>query len=131
MSFAFVALLGMLPVGLSTFNKSVDAATESQIAQSILTQARQTKFSDLVAFSTVDGKFDFDEQGKQTDDAANRIYFAKVTIYPYDTLTVGAQPVESSNLSQMNGAVVKIVVSKISAPKVKRTISAYVANNGI
>lgn len=46
-SFAFVALFGMLPVGLNAFNNSIDSTMESQIAQSVMSQLRQAKFSQL------------------------------------------------------------------------------------
>ena len=46
-TFAFVALFGMLPVGLNAFNNSIDATMEAQIAQSVMSQLRQAKFSQL------------------------------------------------------------------------------------
>ena len=46
-AFAFVALFGMLPVGLNAFNNSIDSTIESQIAESVMSQLRQAKFSQL------------------------------------------------------------------------------------
>ena len=46
-AFAFVALFGMLPVGLNAFNNSIDATTETQIAQNVISQLKQAKFSTL------------------------------------------------------------------------------------
>jgi type II secretory pathway pseudopilin PulG len=48
-AFAFVALLGMLPVGLNAFNNSIDSTMETQMAQSVMSQLRQAKFSQLYA----------------------------------------------------------------------------------
>lgn len=46
-SFAFVALFGLLPVGLNTFNNSIDSTMEAQIAESVMSQLKQDKFSTL------------------------------------------------------------------------------------
>lgn len=46
-SFAFVALFGMLPIGLNAFNNSIDSTVESQIAESVMSQLRQARFSEL------------------------------------------------------------------------------------
>jgi uncharacterized protein (TIGR02598 family) len=48
-AFAFVALFGMLPVGLNAFNNSIDSTTEAQIAENVMAQLRQEKFSQLYA----------------------------------------------------------------------------------
>ncbi len=48
-AFAFVALFGMLPVGLNAFNNSIDATQETQIAENVMSQLRQAKFSTLYA----------------------------------------------------------------------------------
>lgn len=46
-AFAFVALLGMLPVGLNAFNNSIDSTMETQIAENVMSQLRQAQFSQL------------------------------------------------------------------------------------
>jgi len=46
-AFAFVALFGMLPVGLNAFNNSIDSTIETQIAESVISQLKQAKFSQL------------------------------------------------------------------------------------
>src|SRR5687768_8134911 len=49
--FGFVALVGMIPVGLNTFRSAIDATVGAQIAQSLLTEVRQAKFSELANFN--------------------------------------------------------------------------------
>ncbi len=60
-SFAFVALMGMIPVGLSTFENSIDATMEAQISQRLFSEAQQANFSNLTAL-TADGRF-YDYEG--------------------------------------------------------------------
>lgn len=59
-SFAFVTLLGMLPVGLKTFRESIDVTVQAQMAQQLLTKAQQTPFDRL---AEVEGPYYFDEEG--------------------------------------------------------------------
>lgn len=59
-AFAFVAMMGMLPVGLSAYNNAVDATIEAQIAQKLFSEAQQIKFEDLDSISG--GRF-YDEEG--------------------------------------------------------------------
>jgi uncharacterized protein (TIGR02598 family) len=77
-AFAFVALFGLLPIGLNTFTNSTDSTIESQIAESVTNQVKQEKFSQLYAeFNDTNAKpantapysppapgFYFDEQGR-------------------------------------------------------------------
>ena len=144
-SFAFVALLGILPAGLNHFTHSVDASTESQIAQTILTQARQAQFSTLQQdFATTD-QFNFDEQGNllTSADKSKKVYFADVTgtgpdgpdikVFYKSTMEVGDDPSETSDTYDAKKtalAVVTITVRKVSEPTEKRTLVAYIGNNG-
>lgn len=43
-AFAFVALFALIPMGLTTFRKTVDTTVGSQIAQRVLNEAQQTDF---------------------------------------------------------------------------------------
>lgn len=78
-AFAFVAIMGMLPVGLATFNNAVDATVEAQIAQQVFADAQQVKFADLD--KTGGGRF-FNAEGTQVGSGAtppaNWIYHAVV-----------------------------------------------------
>ena len=50
-SFAFVALFGLLPVGLNAFNNSVDSTMSAQIAENVMSQLKQESFSKLSIFN--------------------------------------------------------------------------------
>lgn len=130
-SVAFVALLGMLPVGLNTLTDSIDASVGSQICQAVVTQARQAKFSDLkTEFSGVDLKFD--EQGKLTQSNAKKIYNVTVNVAYSDGLRPGVTP-DTGKVYDMRTtvlAVLQVKVAKISHPLQVKEYAVYVANNG-
>src|SRR4051794_7542521 len=92
-SFAFVGLLGLIPIGLNSFVKAMDATVEAQIVQRITTVARQAKFSELSKLDSNPGMekgeelpdFYFNEQGSEVVDpeaiSANRyVYTAAVVL---------------------------------------------------
>jgi uncharacterized protein (TIGR02598 family) len=87
-SFALIALFGLLPTGLTTFRSSIDRSVCSQIAQNIISQARQTDFSSLTNssntnFTTPAGSPRlFTEDGDETSDVTKTIYVAKVEVVP-------------------------------------------------
>ncbi len=72
LSFALVGLMGILPVGLSTFHRSTDNSTGAQIAQRLINEAGQTDFSTLVGTvaSTPVVRY-FDNEGNELP-AANK-----------------------------------------------------------
>lgn len=47
-AFAFVAVLGLLPAGLSNFRQAMETSVGSQIAQRIIAEAQQTDFDVLI-----------------------------------------------------------------------------------
>lgn len=59
-AFAFVSIMGMLPVALNAFNRSVDSTIETQIAQRLYANAQQVKFSEI---GTMAGGSVFDGEG--------------------------------------------------------------------
>jgi len=86
-SFALIALFGLLPTGLTTFRSSIDRSVASQIAQNIISQARQTEFSSLSTLATPAGSpKKFTEDGDETTDATKTIYVAKVEVETQVTL---------------------------------------------
>jgi uncharacterized protein (TIGR02598 family) len=77
LSFSFVGILGVIPMGLSTFATAINATVEAQVVQRVTTVARQTKFSQLAKLDANPGKqngeetpdFYFNEHGTQVVDA--------------------------------------------------------------
>ena len=78
-SFAFVALIGLLPTGLTTFRQAMDTSVGAQIAQRIVSEAQETDFQILLASASLKDRGEgaqffrlplryFDEQGNETKD---------------------------------------------------------------
>lgn len=74
-SFAFVALLGLLPAGLSTFRTAIDTSNEARILQALTGKAQLTDYSKLPDLDYENKKeiFYFDEEGSATDTSLNEI----------------------------------------------------------
>lgn len=53
-SFAFVALLGMLPTGISTYKRAMDTTVSAQIAQTITGELQETDFLTLLKATDLD-----------------------------------------------------------------------------
>lgn len=125
-SFALVALIGLLPVGLDTFRRAVDATTTSQIAQELLSSATHAKYSALGQMAGT--PYYFDDQGKSGTgiDATNYVYRADVAVSTSSDI-----PQSSGALANPNLATVKITITKISAPQDARTFQGWVADNGL
>ena len=66
---AFVALLGLLPVGMSTFRGSIDASNEMWIMQNFNSMVQTTDYEDVpgLDFATSKEIFYFDEEGRRVD----------------------------------------------------------------
>lgn len=134
-SFAFVALLGLLPVGLQTYSSAVDATVGTQIAQGVITAARQAKFTELPTLDVNPGAdertpsfpapdYFFDEQGKPgTED--NYIYSAAVTV-ANPAVVPAATAATNPNL-----AAVTVTVRKISTPAQGEDFTVFIADNGL
>ena len=50
-SFAFVAIMGLIPAGLTQFRQAMDTSVGSQIAQRVIFDAEQTDFDTLVDYT--------------------------------------------------------------------------------
>lgn len=50
--FAFVSLLGLVPTGLNTFHQAMDRTVGSTIVQTVMGEAQQTDFDELIEDST-------------------------------------------------------------------------------
>jgi uncharacterized protein (TIGR02598 family) len=89
-AFAFIALLGLLPVGLQTFRQAIDTGNEARIMQTFMSKLEATEFSRIkdLDFEKSDEIFYFDEEGMPTDTstdevptlASQRLYAAKIFI---------------------------------------------------
>lgn len=62
-SFAFIAIFALLPVGMTSFRKALSNSIGTQIVQRIVNEAKQTDFATLIAKPTTT-RF-FDDQGDE------------------------------------------------------------------
>jgi uncharacterized protein (TIGR02598 family) len=79
--FAFVAMFGLLPVGLSTFRQAVDNSVGSQIVQRLINDAQQTDYPELIKISAAQpSRRYFDDQGNEVTSINDSIYTAELTV---------------------------------------------------
>jgi len=78
-SFAFMAILGLLPCGLQTFRKAMDATLEGQIAQHLVGQISQTPYDGL---ADLQGQtYSFDDNGNAVaTDSPDGVYTASIAL---------------------------------------------------
>lgn len=105
-SFAFVGIVGLLPIGLNVSWQASDATVRAQIVQEVISEVQQTDFSvltDATAKSSTDfflsppaanAPFYFDDQGNRITSAGaissgNFIYEAGYAVTPVTTLPAG------------------------------------------
>lgn len=93
-AFAFLAIFGMLPVGLSTFRQAMDNSVGSQIVQRLVGEAQQTDFPALIATPSTLRYFD-DQANEITVDKAY-IYTVEVTVVAPTTLPNTSTPATNS-----------------------------------
>ena len=85
-AFAFIALIGLLPAGLSVFNQTVDSTNEMRISQNLVSMLQSTDFDNLkgdsafasnIYYYDVDGGFLDSEQDPKPNFIPHRIYAAR------------------------------------------------------
>ena len=92
-SFAFIGMVGLIPVGLNDFRESMDTSVGSRIGQQIVNEAQQTDFPVLISAPTIQRYFD--EQGTEVKDIGSSIYTAQVEVAPTTVLPGSAIPATS------------------------------------
>lgn len=101
-AFALVAMLGMVPVGLSSFREAMDASTSSRILQRVSSELRQG-----TNVSPQQPMLYFDEQGDETTaagaDGRKALYYVNTLVKPATGLPGGG----SSSLTTVTVEVVK------------------------
>jgi len=143
-TFSVITLVGLIPLGLTTFHKAVTLSVSSQIVQQVVTDVQQTDFSQLVTSNSQTTQLAlryFDDQGNELSGATapGAIYQVNVVVNTPVTLTGG----NSSNLACLNIDIVsnpgnigltydpttKSVVQNSSQGIYVSRYSAFVANN--
>lgn len=122
-SFAFVALMGLLPCGLQIFRKAMDTTLEGQIVQHLVGKISQTPYDEL---GQLQGRsFWFDEAGGPVpEQSAEGIYSASVSL--------NAQPTLPGSVSYANGGLTGVTItfkrkSETEPAGAARTFVTYIA----
>ncbi len=89
-AFAFVALFGLLPTGLTVYRAAIDSANETWIMQDLNSMVQVTDWKNVrnLGFDASGEIYYYDEEGRQTDTelkqnpamAAQRIYAVKLVV---------------------------------------------------
>lgn len=120
-AFAFVALLGLIPTGLTVFRNAIDCSNEAAIIQNLNSTVQVTEWSqiDSLDFGASGEIYYYDEEGRLTDTEgsgssdkvtkARRLYGAKLLIAPLE------QP--GGDISDLkHGRRVVVVIANIAQP---------------
>ena len=103
-AFAFVALFGLLPIGMTNFRQALDTSLTTQIAQRIINDLKQSDF-DTVAKQTGPSLRYYSEQGDDmtTGNPGSETAVSKNWLY-YGEITVGAPDAKSPPATALPGA---------------------------
>lgn len=131
-SFAFMALLGLLPAGMKVFRESMQSSVTSQIAQRVINEAQQTDFAELIkdaGGSTINSGSGrkavryFDDQATElaanASQQASAIYWVNTRISPGTTLPGTTQA--NSNLAT--------VIVQVALNPSRRNLEGQLQNN--
>lgn len=129
-SFAFVGILGLLPVGLQTSRQAQETSVQSQIAQQVSNEIQLARFTDLdvaVFPGTAFPKY-FDEQGilVEPGNESNSIYTVNILTPPpvtNPTLPGGAVP-------NTHIRILTFGIEKTRSPGITNRFSVMAADNG-
>ncbi len=97
LSFAFVGLLGLLPVGMTTFGKAIDTSVGMQISQRVVDEALLTDFNTFLGKAQAVRYFD--DQANELTSATGAIYYVNVRTLP--AVTVPGATDANSNLAEI------------------------------
>jgi uncharacterized protein (TIGR02598 family) len=115
-SFAFVGMFGLLPVGLSTFRQAIDNSVGSQIVQRLVNEAQQTDYPTLTDPSHSPSTRYFDDQGNEVNSDKDSIYTARISVTKTDDPEIKTQ-------SALKTASLATVTIKLANNPAHKTIS--------
>jgi uncharacterized protein (TIGR02598 family) len=109
-TFSVITLMGMIPMGLTTFHKAAATSVSSQIVQQVVTDVQQSDFSQLVTANSPLTRLSlryFDDQGNElglvggvppASPPPGTVYNVNVVVKTPVVLT-GGSPTDPSNLA--------------------------------
>lgn len=96
-AFAFVAIFGLLPVGMNTFRRAVDYSLGSQIVQRLVNDAMQTDYAELIKVTpAAPSTRYFDDQGNEVTADNDYLYIAELSVVAPTTLPPATNPASPS-----------------------------------
>jgi uncharacterized protein (TIGR02598 family) len=109
-AFGFVAILGLLPTGMSLFRRAMDCSIGAQIAQRVINDAQQTDFSVLIdggsaEIFTKTVRY-FNDQGRELSGPEGAVYHVNTRV-----LIATGLPVTGSTIINPDLATVTIQVA--------------------
>lgn len=128
-SFAFVGIMGMVPVGLKNFRQAIDTNVQSQISQQITAEIQLSRYADLATNGSGSLNFPkyFDDQGGAVASAADPGCVYTVNLDP-------ASPVHptlpGSGAANTNILTLKCAISAKTDSLRTSSFSVVVANSG-
>jgi uncharacterized protein (TIGR02598 family) len=132
MSFSMMGILGLLSVGLTHFQKSMDLTVRSQVTQELMFMLQRTPFKDLTSGSTI--AYFYDSEGRLLSETkkSESVYTAQLAIKSaFDTAT-RVSPTLSYSVLPSQLKAVTITISKTSGPGVHPyEYTTYVSNTGL
>jgi len=132
--FAFISILGLVPIALNTFHKSLDMAVGSQIAQRVTNDSQQTDFDELIASENTVRYFDVqgDEVVPAQGMALSAAQLAKV-LYNVNVCVVPTTVLPGASATNQNLA--KITVQVASNPGNRLLVSGtdklWISHSGV
>lgn len=127
-AFGFVAIMGLVPVGLDTFDRSVKATVEANIAQRFFSEAQQVRFSEVGDLAT-QGRY-YDAEGFEVSQGASpsRSFVYHVVMNPPETLFVDNQSLTTVSIDISKNRTVPDLLAE--APSRVKRFSFMVADVG-
>jgi uncharacterized protein (TIGR02598 family) len=89
-AFAFIAIFGLVPVGLASFRSALDTSVRAQIAQRLVFDAQQADVRKLLSATRQPDRY-FDDEGTEVA-AESSIYTAALRVLPQTELPGGISP---------------------------------------
>ncbi len=144
---AFVPLLGLMPIGLSTSRQAIDTTIEAEIVQQMTSQAQETNFSALTGLNS-NAVVCFDGNGNITT-SSGALYKASFsipttpanpsgstypggTVLPNGTLTYQLATVSIYILStRTSGGMAATAPSDLIANSASKKYTVFLGNNGL
>lgn len=133
-SFALVALVGMLPIGLSNFRQAVETQTQAEIVQQIASEVQQANFSSLWTnnSSPFMGSFRryYDERGTPVPTESDPAHLYTVEADRTTGAANAQLPKGSSTFLNRSIVVLNFAIKRKTAPKITNIFSVTISDNG-